>query len=190
VYANLPPGTLILSEQWDDALPSTMVVDGRSRFRGEYENQELTWLTGSGRLDNEAKLRQNLTLLAEADYLTIMSNRVYGVTPRLPQRYPLSGQYHQLLFDGQLGYEPVAIFGRFPHLGSVHLVPDHFGWPGLTPPTAVTDYLRPASRPAPGPRRRKLHRLRPAVDHHLPQSGNADGGGDDGLFEIERERET
>jgi 4-amino-4-deoxy-L-arabinose transferase-like glycosyltransferase len=141
VYASLPPGTLILSEQWDDALPSTMVVDGRSRFRSEYENQELTWLTGSGRLDNEAKLRQNLTLLAEADYLTIMSDRVYGVTPRLPQRYPLSGQYHQLLFDGQLGYEPVAVFGRFPHLGSVHLVPDHFGWPGLTPPTAVSDYL-------------------------------------------------
>ena len=141
VYANVPTGTLILSEQWDDALPSTMVVDGRSRFRGEYENQELTWLTGSGRLDNEAKLRQNLTLLAEAEYLTIMSNRVYGVTPRLPQRYPLSGQYHQLLFNGALGYEPVAVFGRFPHLGSVHLVPDHFGWPGLTPPTAVTDYF-------------------------------------------------
>jgi 4-amino-4-deoxy-L-arabinose transferase-like glycosyltransferase len=141
VYANVPPGTLILSEQWDDALPSTMVVDGRSRFRSEYENKELTWLTGTRGLDNEAKLRQNLTLLAEADYLTITSNRVYGVVPRLPQRYPLSGQYHQLLFDGQLGYEPVAIFGRFPHLGNVHLVPDHFGWPGLTPPTAVSDYL-------------------------------------------------
>jgi hypothetical protein len=141
VYEELPPGTLILSEQWDDALPSTMLVDGRLRFRSEYENKELTWLTGSRRLDNEEKLVHNLTLLAEAEYLTIMSNRVYGVTPRLPQRYPLSGQYHQLLFDGQLGYEPVAVFGRFPYLGPVHLVPDHFGWPGLTPPRAVSEFL-------------------------------------------------
>jgi hypothetical protein len=141
VYENVPSGTLILSERWDDALPSTMVVDGRSRFRSEYGNEELTWMIRTGRLDNEEKLVHNLTLLAEAEYLTIMSNRVYGVAPRLPQRYPLSGQYHQLLFDGQLGYEPVAVFGRFPHLGNVHLIPDYFGWPGLSPPTAVADYL-------------------------------------------------
>jgi hypothetical protein len=141
VYEQVPPGTLILSEQWDDALPSTMVIDGRLRFRSEYENMELSWLAGSGRLDNQEKLVQNLTLLAEADYLTVMSNRVYGVAPRLPERYPLSGQYHQLLFAGQLGYEPVAVFGRFPHLGPVHLVPDHFGWPGLMPPPAVTEFL-------------------------------------------------
>ncbi len=141
VFANLPPGTLILSERWDDSLPSNMVIDGRSRFRREYENEELTWLIRTGRLDNEEKLVQNLSLLAEADYLVIMSNRVYGVVPRLPERYPLSGQYHQLLFDGALGYEPVAVFGRFPHLGNFHLIPDHFGWPGLTPPTAVADTL-------------------------------------------------
>ena len=87
------------------------------------------------------KLAANLSLLAEAEYLVLTSNRVYGVTPRLPQDYPLSSQYHQMLFDGVLGYELVAVYGRFPHLGNFHIKPDTFGWPGLTPPTAVTEYL-------------------------------------------------
>ncbi len=141
IYANVEPGALILSERWDDPLPSTMEVGGELRRRTEYGNEELTWLTGTGAKDDALKLAANLTLLAEADYLVITSNRVYGVTPRLPQVYPLSSQYHQLLFDGVLGYELVAVYGRFPHIGSFYIEPDTFGWPGLTPPTAVTAYL-------------------------------------------------
>ena len=45
------------------------------------------------------------------------------------------------MFAGRLGYKLVAVYGRFPHLGPVYLKPDTFGWPGLTPPTAVTTYL-------------------------------------------------
>ncbi|MFQ5421670.1 MAG: hypothetical protein ACE5EY_15060, partial [Anaerolineae bacterium] len=141
VYENVPPGTMILSEKWDDALPVSLDVDGKRRRRSEYANDELTWLSGTGENDNQAKLAANLELLAGAEYLTIVSNRVYGVVPRLPQRYPLSSQYHQLLFDGKLGYELVYVNGRFPHLGNFYLKPDLFSWPDVTPPTAVTDYL-------------------------------------------------
>jgi hypothetical protein len=56
--------------------------------------------------------------------------------------YPLSGQYHQLLFDGELGYELVWVNGRYPHLGSLFYRPDTFGWPGLIPPESVTTYLQ------------------------------------------------
>ena len=142
VYQNVPPGTTLLSEQWDDYLPATMIVDGQSRRRDEYPNVELTWLTGPDARDDEAKLQANLEALAAAEYVTILSNRVYGVVPRLPQRYPLSSQYHQLLFDGRLGYEPVWVGGRLPRLFGLALVPDTFGWPGLTPPAAVAEYLR------------------------------------------------
>ena len=141
VYANVPPRTTLLSEQWDDYLPATMVVDGVLRRREEFPNTELTWLSRPDAADDEAKLLANLELLAAADFVTVLSNRVYGVVPRLSGRFPLSSQYHQLLFDGQLGYEPVWVGGRAPRLFGVTLWPDTFGWPELTPPAAVMEYL-------------------------------------------------
>jgi cytochrome c oxidase subunit IV len=141
VYANITPGALILSEQWDDALPVSMVIDGEQRRRSEYENEQLTWLAGTRDRDDSDKLDANLELLARAEYVTLASNRVYGVVPRLPDRYPISSQYHQLLLDGSLGYETVAIFGRFPGFFGFHLIPDTFSWPGLRPPDQVVAYL-------------------------------------------------
>lgn len=142
IHRHVPPGALILSEQWDDYLPVTMPVDGEIRRRGDYRNAELTWLSDPDDGDDEAKLAANLALLAEADYLTVLSQRVYGVVPRLPERYPLSGQYHQLLFDGALGYELVWVGGREPNLLGVDIQSDLFGWPGLQPPDAVTTSLQ------------------------------------------------
>lgn len=141
IYAHVEPGALILSERWDDPLPTSMEVNGELRRRAEYKNEELTWLTGTGDRDDALKLAANLALLAEADYLVLTSNRVYGVVPRLPQAYPLSSQYHQLLFDGALGYELVAVYGRFPRIANFYIKPETFVWPGLAPPTAVTAYL-------------------------------------------------
>lgn len=141
VYETVPPGTALLAEQWDDYLPVPLSLDGERRRREEYPHVELTWLTGPDVADSETKLTANLEALASADYVTILSNRVYGVVPRLPGRYPLSSQYHQLLFDGRLGYEPVWVGGRVPRFLGVALVPDTFSWPGLTPPATVDDFL-------------------------------------------------
>lgn len=145
VYENVPPNTLIASEQWDDSLPTTMVVDGRQRLRNEYRDAQLTWLTGPGELDNEKKLDQNLRLLEQAGYVSVMSNRVYGVVPRLKEDYPLSSQAIQLLFDGSLGYEPVFVNTRTPNILGINLKPDSFSWPGLQPPQRVEDYLNDLS---------------------------------------------
>ncbi|MCB8917817.1 MAG: glycosyltransferase family 39 protein [Ardenticatenaceae bacterium] len=150
IYAQVPAGALILSEQWDDALPTSLVDDELLRSRYEYRSAELTWLSGADAQDDRAKLEANLTLLAAADYVTLISNRVYGVVPRLPARYPLSSQYAQLLFDGRLGYEVVYVSGRFPSLGGFSLKPDSFGWPGLVPPRPVADYLAGVGGVTPG----------------------------------------
>ena len=141
VYENIPPGTTLLSEQWDDYLPVTMTFNGQRRERGEYPNSELTWLSLPDAADNEAKLAANLERLADAEYVTILSNRVYGVVPRLPGRYPLSSQYHQLLFDGALGYELVWAGGRAPRLFGISLGPNTFDWPGLMPPAGLSAWL-------------------------------------------------
>lgn len=141
IFANVTPGSLVLSEQWDDSLPSTLTLDGKVRRRSEYPNAELSWLSGADLADSEEKLAENLQLLAEADYVTVVSNRIYGTVPRLPERYPLSSQYHALLFAGELGYEPVYVVGRFPTLFGWQLRPDTFGWPDLQPPPLVQAYL-------------------------------------------------
>lgn len=145
IYENVPSGTTILSEQWDDYLPVTMVANGVQRTRTEYPNMELTWLTYPDSFDNEQNLNANLDILAQSDYLTVLSNRVYGVVPRHEERFPISGQYHQLLFDGELGYELVWVGARDPNLFGVSLRADSFGWPGLRPPDGVTGFL--AQRP-------------------------------------------
>lgn len=141
IYDNVEPGSLILSEKWDDALPVGMVVDDVRRRRSEYESAQLTWLSGTGKRDDLDKLESNLEFLADADYVTLVTNRVYGVLPRLPKQYPISSQFHPMLFDGSLGYQMVAIFGRFPNLSGYHLKPDTFGWPGLEPGAGPTEFL-------------------------------------------------
>ena len=141
IFANVPPGALVLSEQWDDSLPSTMIYGGEVRRRAEYPNAELSWLSGADAADDAEKLAENLRLLAEADYITILSNRIYGTVPRLPERYPLSSQYHDLLFSGALGYQPVFAAGRYPSLFGWQLRPDTFGWPNVQPPGLVVEYL-------------------------------------------------
>jgi hypothetical protein len=118
-----------------------MLINGEPRRRSEYPNAELTWLTGADTADDAEKLAENLELLAEADYVTILSNRIYGTVPRLPERYPISSQYHELLFSGKLGYEPVFVAGRYPTLFGWQLRPDTFGWPDLPPPPLVQSYL-------------------------------------------------
>jgi 4-amino-4-deoxy-L-arabinose transferase-like glycosyltransferase len=141
IYNNIPAGAVIASEQWDDTLPTSLTVGDTYRRSREYENEELTWLTYVDERDTPERLQANLEKLAGADYVVIVSNRIYGVVPRLPGRYPISSQYHQLLFDGALGYEPVYVAGRAPQLAGIRLRAETFRWPGVTPPTAVTDYL-------------------------------------------------
>jgi hypothetical protein len=141
IYDRVPAGATILGEQWDDQLPVTLPLDGGALSRSRYSTGELTWMTGIGPADHQAKLERNLEMLANADYVALASNRIYGVLPRLPLEYPLSGQFHALLFSGALGFDVVHVGGRFPALGRLYLKPDTFSWPGLTRPSDVTAFL-------------------------------------------------
>ncbi|MFZ0546347.1 MAG: glycosyltransferase family 39 protein [Candidatus Promineifilaceae bacterium] len=141
IYENVSPGQMIVNEVWDDPLPDALQIGDTIQRRSQYRTGDVNWLSGIGSLDNEDKLLDNLSVLATADYVVLSSNRNYGVIPRLEQMYPLSSQYYPMLFDGRLGFEVAYVGSRFPNLFNFHLKPDTFGWPGLQPPEAVTEYL-------------------------------------------------
>ena len=130
VRDNLPERSLILKEHWDEALPSLY----------EYETRELPMYDP----DTQGKMDALARDLSEADALIVYSNRLYGTTPRLPERYPLTRAYYGLLFDRQLGYEPAARFTSYPNLYGVSLTNETFARPGLPEPRfPVEDGIAP-----------------------------------------------
>ncbi len=120
VRENVPRGSVILKEHWEEGLP---------RLRG-YDIRELEMYNPDG----ARKQSHVAERLADADYLVLYSNRLYGTISRLPERYPISREYYRLLFSGQLGYEIRLVETSYPSLLGVGLVDDTFGRAGLSEP--------------------------------------------------------
>jgi hypothetical protein len=142
---SLPPGggavalvgsSPAVETTWDDAIPLRM--DGYDGYGGIYQgdlNFEMYWD------DNPDKLGRFLNNLDRADYIFITSNRQWGTTTRVPERYPLTTEYYRRLlgcpaersvvwcydvaqvgtFKGDLGYELVQVFDSSPSLGPLVL---------------------------------------------------------------------
>jgi YYY domain-containing protein len=118
---------------WDDGLPLRM--DGYDGFAGMYQgdhNFEMYWD------DNSDKLIRFTSNLDAGDYIFISSNRQWGTTTRVPERYPLTTTFYRNLIgcppeksvitcyteakpgtfpNGPLGYELVKVFESYPTLG-------------------------------------------------------------------------
>jgi YYY domain-containing protein len=136
-------GTLAVSSvapvhesSWDDALPVSEAgyvpySDNGGIFRGDL-NLELYWP------DNADKRERFIDLLQQGDYLFISSNRQWGTTTRVPERYPLTSFYYRELlgcpesldlvscyntaepgmYSGSLGFDLVKTVTSYPTLGN------------------------------------------------------------------------
>ena len=120
INANAPKGSVILKEHWEEGIPG---------LHG-YEIRELPLYNE----DTQAKLRRIADELAGADYVVFYSNRLYGTIPRLPDRYPFSGEYYRLLFSGALGYELADVQTSYAGLAGVTFVDDTLSRPGVPSP--------------------------------------------------------
>lgn len=108
MYDNLPPGSVITGEHWDDSLPLRIPGEDAGSFVGI--QLELY------HADDETKLATLVNQLDRADYVITSSNRVYGSTERIPERYPMTIAYYDALFDGSLGFELIETFEHPPEL--------------------------------------------------------------------------
>ena len=115
IYEHVPDGSTILTEDWDDALPLTLDASGIRIEKPKYNFLEIPSYDD----DTPEKRDKIISLLEDTDYISIASRRIYRTVERLPDRYPLMNLYYRRLFSGELGFEKVAEFSQYPHLGSL-----------------------------------------------------------------------
>ncbi len=124
IYSHLQPHAVLTYEQWDDPLP--VAVDGHdpSEFTQlvytDVDGQATTGLDLYGD-DTMAKAQLLSNLLPKIDAITMPTDRLDKSIPRLPDRYPLTIHYYQLLFNGQLGFHLAATFENHPNLLGITL---------------------------------------------------------------------
>lgn len=116
IYENIPAGSTVTYEEWDDGLPLGLPSYPPANFKTEslfmYD------------FDTPEKWRKLNEKLAKADYIFLTSNRAYGSTMKLPEKYPQTIAYYQSLFDNTGNFEKVAEFTSypcFPPFGDKHL---------------------------------------------------------------------
>jgi YYY domain-containing protein len=128
-----------LESSWDDPLPLGM--NGINPFdynSGPYRtdlNFEMYWD------DSQDKLTKFLSTIQQADYIFITSNRQWGTTTRVPERYPLTSEYYRNLigcpvgtdilwcfrvgqpgmYKGNLGFDLIQVFENDPTLGNFRI---------------------------------------------------------------------
>jgi hypothetical protein len=140
IYQNIPPGSTITSEVWDDGLP--LAQNGLNHSR--YTTLALP-LYDPDSPEKWLKLSQDL---AKADYLILSSNRLWRSITALPEKYPVSSIFYQQLLSNQLGFTITATFTSYPCL-----VPRSFSEGGShsTPSSVIRNPSSTPTNPSPPP---------------------------------------
>lgn len=106
IYENVPAGSVIGREHWDDSVPYQIEgVDPQSYQSVEFENFNT---------DTEARVEELLADIDTVDYIMPSSRRLSGTIPRVPAVWPITSRYYEALESGELGFEKVAEFTSFP----------------------------------------------------------------------------
>ena len=120
---NLPPGATISNQIWDDALPLRVPGTENASFTQIAFDPFQADVAING--DSISKTDTLIAGLDRVDYVIEASNRLYDSIPRIPAKYPATTAYYETLFDGRLGFEPIAEFRTSPSLFGLD-IPDHF----------------------------------------------------------------
>jgi len=106
---NIPAGSLLANEAWDDPMPvgipqdRGIAVKSFSSFLMEVYNQ-----------DARAKLQVLYQDLTKADYIILSSPRASWTIGRLPDKFPIMFKYYQYLDSGEMGFNKVKEVSSFP----------------------------------------------------------------------------
>ncbi len=146
INENIPKGSVILMEHWEESIPDTRgyligcrgVPEDYKSCMTMYDHDAITYPGGKDKMTRVAEQ------LAGGDYLVFFSNRLYGSVPRVPEKYPQSGEYYRRLFGGDLGYSLEHWEAAYPNLLGIAFIDDTFARPRLPTPSPLGTF-----RPAP-----------------------------------------
>ncbi len=113
IYANVPDGSCIAWEHWDDRLPTDLPEPNANPGAHRYFQPQLPMYDD----DNQQKYELLRDTLLNCDYIVLATNRLWRTIPGLPQRYPMSTRYYAALFSGELGFEQLYTVETPPQLG-------------------------------------------------------------------------
>jgi hypothetical protein len=118
IYKNLPNGSYILSEYWDDALPMSVANNYGKTFSGV----QLKVFDP----DTPEKWQIISQELKKADYYILSSNRGWGSIPTVPKKYPLMSKFYNDLLAGENpSYKKIKEFTSYSKL---EIGPPTDGW--------------------------------------------------------------
>jgi YYY domain-containing protein len=98
--ANIPAGSAVASETWDDVLP--LPYAGASLMGYQYVEFMIY-----DDAPPEEKAQYIAETLMRSDYVVLSSDRVIDSVDNLPWRYAVQNEYYRRLLAGQLGYQLV-----------------------------------------------------------------------------------
>lgn len=110
IYNNIPMGSVIYNEHWDDGLPLSIEDKNQSLYRRE----ELTMYEP----DNFSKAKYLAEKLSLGDYIILNSRRLWGTLIKSEDKYPITSKYYKYLFLGKLGYKQIVSFSSYPGIGN------------------------------------------------------------------------
>ncbi|MBI3743503.1 MAG: hypothetical protein HY261_04370, partial [Chloroflexi bacterium] len=126
VHEHIPTGATIAQTHWEEGL----------RNLAGYHLTELPLYDD----DNSTKRDVLINRLVDAKLVIFYSNRLYGVAPRLPDRYPMSVAVIDKLFEDDLGYTLVHWESSYPNVLGVSLADDTFSRAGVPKPKEIDGY--------------------------------------------------
>ncbi|NDJ60118.1 MAG: hypothetical protein GYB67_03285 [Chloroflexi bacterium] len=124
---------------WDDPVPTKVCAypsgitladsppPGLASVAGGCRGLDPWWALVNGYLQNivyedvPAKRDVLIRTLNNSDYIAISSNRFYDTLSRNPERWPMTNRYYDALFNGELGYDLVAMFQETFELGPLRV---------------------------------------------------------------------
>jgi hypothetical protein len=114
-YANVPDGSCIAYEHWDDRMPTDIPEPNGYPAAHQYRQPILPMYDE----DTQQKYEYLRDTLSSCDYVVLASNRLWRTIPGLPERYPMSTRYYEALFSGALGFEQLYAVATPPRLGGL-----------------------------------------------------------------------
>ena len=129
MFKNVPQGAKIMTETWDDGLPTGVDHQMDSRVEGtmgpqNYGHGDLTIYEMHGFPSDDSPVKRNYyaNILQQGDYISIASKKMwYSLTNCTPEFkphgynvYPITSRYYRCLWSGLLGFKMVKEFHSFP----------------------------------------------------------------------------